>query len=82
MIDANKVKKGLQCCQNIDLICMDVSCFYPEFTQCPYHEFEECIPELIKDALALVNEQTNKIDANAEEIRQLRLQLDEAMLWR
>ena len=38
--------------------------------------------KLIADTIAMINEQAAKLDANAEEIRQLKLQLDEAMLWR
>lgn len=57
-IDREKVIKGLQCCQNIDVICMDISCYEPEFSECPYHGMEEgCVATLAKDALELLKEQ-------------------------
>jgi hypothetical protein len=81
-MDMNNVVKGLQCCQNINVICMDISCYEPDYSECPYHGRDNCVAELCRDALALVIEQGDKLDTNTEEIRQLRLQLDEAMLWR
>ena len=57
MNNREKVIKGLQCCQNIDLICMDVHCFEPEYSKCPYHGSESCIADLCKDTLKLLQEQ-------------------------
>lgn len=57
-VDREKVIKGLQCCQNIDVICMDISCYEPEFSECPYHGMEEgCVATLAKDAAELLKEE-------------------------
>ena len=57
MNDEQKVIKGLQCCQNIDVICMDIHCFEPGFSECPYHGQDNCVSELCKDTLKLLQKQ-------------------------
>lgn len=56
-MDREKVIKGLQSCQNIDVICMDISCYEPDYSECPYHGRDNCVAELCRDALALLKEQ-------------------------
>lgn len=36
---------------------MDVHCFEPSFSECPYHGSETCIADLCKDTLKLLQEQ-------------------------
>lgn len=55
-MDREKVIKGLQSCQNIDVICMDISCYEPDYSECPYHGRDNCVAELCRDALALLKE--------------------------
>lgn len=56
MIDREKVIKGLECCSETDMCCMEISCYHPKYLECPYHETEDCVPNLVKDALALLKE--------------------------
>ena len=69
MDNRGKVIKGLETCKTMHGNCHD----------CPYDDdsmnFAGCSSKLCGDALKLLKEQEDKI-------KQLRRQLDEAMLWR
>ena len=53
-MDREKVIKGLECCKNKTMLW--------QHDQCPYHGFDEdCESNLHADALALLNEQDQKI---------------------
>ena len=82
MPDRGKVIKGLEQCSNVDMCCMEISCYHPKYLECPYHEEEECVKLLVKDVLELLKADDVKIKQQDEEIKRLRTQLDEAMLWR
>ena len=60
MADLEKVLKGLECCKQIDMHYLDVDCWHPTFLECPYHDCEECIKELVTDAYELLKEQKTK----------------------
>ena len=68
-MDREKVIKGLECCNKTDMCCMEISCYHPAYLECPYHEIENCVTNLTKDALALLKEQEERIkkleEANA-----------------
>lgn len=62
MHDIEKVIKGLECCSTIDICCMEISCYYPQYLACPYHEDEECVKHLVQDSLKLLKEQQERIN--------------------
>jgi len=57
MADREKVIKGLECCSKTDMCCMEINCYHPAYLECPYHETENCVTDLVQDALALLNDQ-------------------------
>lgn len=68
MADREKVIKGLECCSETDMCCMEISCYHPKYLECPYHEIENCVPNLVKDALALLKEQEEREKRICKEI--------------
>ena len=62
MTEQEKVMKGLKCCSKIDMCCMEIICHYPQYIECPYDEYEDCVKHLVKDAITLLKEQQKRIE--------------------